>query len=322
MSVAADDYDSPWKEAVEAFLPDCLALFFPRAFEAIDWTREPAFLDKELQQVQREAEQGRRVVDKLVRVYRYDGTDAWVLIHIEIQSQPEADFAKRMFTYHYRLIDRYDRPIVGLAILGDEQSDWRPLDYQTDLWGYGIRFTFRAVKLLDYRPELARLEASQNPFAIVVLAHLKAQETRRDPRARLRAKLAVMRRLYARGYNREHILGPFRFIDWVMRLPEDLERAFWSDWQEYEEEKQMRYVTSVERIGREEGRVEGRQEGLSEGLLAGIELALKLKFGPAGQEIIPEIRRLTGLALIRAVYARIETATTIDDVRQVYQSNA
>jgi len=271
VSVAADDYDSPWKEAVEAFLPDCLALFFPRAFEAIDWTREPAFLDKELQQVQREAEQGRRVVDKLVRVYRYDGTDAWVLIHIEIQSQPEADFAKRMFTYHYRLIDRYDRPIVGLA-------------------------------------------------------HLKAQETRRDPRARLRAKLAVMRRLYARGYKREHILGLFRFIDWVMRLPEDLERAFWSDWREYEEEKQMRYVTSVERIGREEGREqgreEGRQEGLSEGLLAGIELALKLKFGPAGQEIIPEIRRLTGLALIRAVYARIETATTIDDVRQVYQSNA
>lgn len=322
MSIAADDYDSPWKEAIEAFLPDCLAIFFPLAFGAIDWAREPAFLDKELQQVQREAAQGRRVVDKLVQVYRHDGADAWVLIHIEIQSQPDADFAKRMFTYHYRLIDRYDRPIVGLAILGDEQPGWRPQEHQTDLWGYGIRFTFRTVKLIDYRPRLAQLEASQNPFAFVVLAHLRAQETRRDPDARLRAKLEVMRRLYTLGYNREQILRLFRFIDWVMRLPENLEHAFWTDWREYEEKTQMRYITSVERIGREEGREEGRHEGLREGLLAGIELPLKLKFGPAGQEIIPEIRRLTDLALIRAVYARIETATTIDEVREVYQPSS
>jgi hypothetical protein len=299
---------------------------FPLAFDAIDWTREPTFLDKELQQVRREAEHGRQAVDKLVQVYRHDGTNAWVLIHIEVQSQPQATFAERMFTYHYRLFDRFNRPIVSLAILGDEQENWRPHEYATDLWGYGIRFTFRAVKLLDYRPQLGQLGASPNPFAIIVLAHLSAQETRRDPEARLREKLAVMRRLYALGYSREQTLRLFRFIDWVMRLPDDLDRQFWKVWRAYEEEKQMRYVTSVERIGREEGRQEGlqeglqkgREEGLSEGLLDGIELALKLKFGPASRQIVPEIRRLTDLAIIRAVYARIETATTIDDVRQAY----
>jgi hypothetical protein len=323
VAAITDDYDSPWKEAIENFLPDCLAFFFPAAFEAIDWTREPAFLDKELQQIRPEAEHGRRIVDKLVQVFRHDGTDAWVLIHIEIQSESEADFAERMYTYHYRLFDRFKRPIVSLAILGDEHPNWRPSEYTSDLWGYGVRLTFRSVKLLDYRQALSELEASTNPFAIIVLAHLTAQETRRDPDARLRAKLAVVRRLYSLGYNRVRILRLFRFVDWVLRLPEDLEDRFWNDWRAYELEQQMRYITSVERIGRREGRKEGlsegRKEGLSEGLRDGLELALKLKFGAASDQIIPEVRRLTDVAQIRFLYAQLESATTIDEVRQALE---
>jgi flagellar biosynthesis/type III secretory pathway protein FliH len=88
----------------------------------------------------------------------------------------------------------------------------------------------------------------------------------------------------------------------------------------------MPYITSVERIGQEEGlrrgleqgRKEGIEQGRQEGLLDGIALALKLKFGPAGQAIIPEVRALTDLRVIREVYARIETATTIDEIRQTY----
>src|SRR5205814_356023 len=141
-------------------------------------------------------------------------------------------------------------PIVSLAILGDERPTWRPDEYTAELWGYGVRFTFRAVKLSDYRAQLAQLETSHNPFAAIVLAHLRAQETRRDPGARLAAKLALVRRLYNLGYNREQILGIFRFIDWVMRLPDDLSRQFWVELQRLEANEQMPYITSVERIGR------------------------------------------------------------------------
>src|SRR5712692_6243974 len=133
MALSPDDYDSPWKEALETFLPDCLALFFPGAYAAIDWTKPHTFLDQELRQIQRDAERGRQVVDKLVQVARLDGTDAWVLVHIEVQSQAEADFAQRMFTYYYRLLDRFDRPVVNLAILGDERPAWRPERYELDL---------------------------------------------------------------------------------------------------------------------------------------------------------------------------------------------
>ena len=30
----------------------------------------------------------------------------------------DPDFAKRMYVYNYRLFDRYDRPVVSLAVLG------------------------------------------------------------------------------------------------------------------------------------------------------------------------------------------------------------
>ncbi len=62
------DYDSPWKETIEFFFEDFLAFFYPQAHEAIDWHKGYEFLDKELEKVVRDAELGRRLVDKLVRV--------------------------------------------------------------------------------------------------------------------------------------------------------------------------------------------------------------------------------------------------------------
>ena len=112
------DYDSPWKEALARYLPDAFALFFPAVHAEIDWSRQYQPLDKELQQVTRDANLGRRLADTLFQVWRRDGTDAWVLIHIEVQGQPDRDFAQRMFVYYYRIFDRHQRPIMSVAILG------------------------------------------------------------------------------------------------------------------------------------------------------------------------------------------------------------
>jgi hypothetical protein len=56
MTTTYTDYDSPWKEALELYFPEFLALCFPEAHSEIDWARGYEFLDKELQQVVREAE--------------------------------------------------------------------------------------------------------------------------------------------------------------------------------------------------------------------------------------------------------------------------
>jgi len=307
----SDDYDSPWKDILERYLADFLAFFFPQAHTEIDWAVGYTFLDKELLAVMRDAELGRRLADKLIQVWRRDGEESWVLIHIEVQSQDESNFAERMFVYHYRLFDRYHRQIVSLAVLSDERDSWRPETFGYDLWGCELHFRFPTVKLLDYRTAWATLEASHNPFATVVMAHLTAQETRRDVNARAQAKFALIRRLYELGYSRVAVIDLFHFIDWVMRLPDDLDAAVWRQIQQLEEEKNVTYITSVERIGREAGRAEG--------LIDGIALALEIRFGDDAQPLIAEIHQISDLPVLQQILAAVRSATSPDDVRRVYQ---
>jgi hypothetical protein len=98
----ADDYDTPWKDAVTRYFPEFMAFYFPDASGQIDWARGYSFLDQELAQVVQDAELGRRLIDKLVQVATLNGDEHWVYVHIEVQGGHDSRFAERMFTYNYR----------------------------------------------------------------------------------------------------------------------------------------------------------------------------------------------------------------------------
>jgi hypothetical protein len=329
MTDEQSDYDSPWKEAIEVYFADCIAFFLPEAYAAIDWSRGYVFLDKELQRVVPDAAVGRRLVDKLAQVWLRDGHEAWVLIHIEVQGEPEAAFAERIYIYNSRLYHYSGREVNSLAILADTRTRWRPRQFRYGRWGTELRFSFPIVKLADYRKRWAELEASTNPFATVVMAHLKAQDTQKNPQERGQWKWLLTRRLYERGYRREDILQLFRFIDWIMHLPHELQLSFRQQVYAYEEEQRMPYITSIERMGiekgRAEGRVEGRAEGRAEGqyeeLLSAIELMLNLRFGEAGRALLPEISQVAEYPVLRAVRDQIWTVDQPEDLRQIYQSD-
>jgi hypothetical protein len=247
-----------------------------------------------------------------VKIYRTGGEETWVLVHIEVQSQEESNFAQRMYVYHYRIFDRYQRSVASLAVLGDERATWRPNQFSDELWGCEVRFRFPVVKLLDYEQRWQELEASRNPFATVVMAHLKAQETRNDARERFSSKLYLTRRLYEQGYEREDVINLFRFIDWVMSLPEELEQDFWREVVQLQEERRMPYITSIERIG--------IKKGIKQGLLEAIELGLRLKFGDEGLEILPEISEIEDVEQLKAIIGGLlTTVNTLDELCQLYQ---
>jgi len=304
-----DDFDSPWKEALEQALPDFLALFFPEAHAGIDWSRGYRFRDKELQQVVRDAELGRRYADKLAEVYTLDGAETWVLVHIEIQGQADPGFAERMYVYHYRLFDRYRRDVVSLAVLTDAKGGFRPHGYERERWGCSLRFRFPTVKLLDWRDRTAALEADRNPFALVALAQLQAMAYRGP--GRKGAKLRLIRFLYARDYSREQILAWFRVLDWILRLPEDLEREFMDELTAFEEKEHMPYVTSAERIGIQKGLEQGRKQGEAAILLRQI----ALKFGPPSEDVRERIEAADADTLLDWS-ARILTAERVEDIFQ------
>jgi hypothetical protein len=170
-------YDSPWKEALDIYFEPFVAFFFPAAHAEIDWSRGYEALDKELQKIAPRSATRARTVDKLMKVWRRDGREEWILIHVEVQSQEDPEFLARMYIYHYRTFDRYNRMVVSLAVLGDDRPGWRPDRFGYSLWGCSVDFLFPIVKLLDYAERTEELERDRNPFAAVVLAHLKAMET-------------------------------------------------------------------------------------------------------------------------------------------------
>ena len=197
----ASEQDSPWKEALDRFLRPFLALFFPVIHKAVDWARGYQALDKEFQQIIRKGKIGKRLADKLFKVWTNHGDECWLLIHIEVQGQVEVGFAERMFVYNYRAFDLYNRPVVSLAVLCDDQPDWRPDGFSYERFGCIMGIRFPSVKLLDYAGISHDLENSENQFAAVVLAHLKARETRRDMQARHAWKVRLVKGLYERGWS-------------------------------------------------------------------------------------------------------------------------
>ena len=222
-----DDYDSPWKEAVESYFPEFIEFYFPDAHRQIDWTRGHVFLDQELRAVVQDAELGKRFVDKLAKVALLDGSERWVYVHLEVQGSAQAEFAERMFVYNYRLYDRYRQPVASLAVLADTTANWRPNHFGFAVLGCEHELRFPAVKLLDYAAQQDLLYSNPNPFALVTLAHLLTQATRQDMNARFAAKWKLVQLLYQRGWGKQQVIDLFSVLDWMMRLPEQLKRSLW-----------------------------------------------------------------------------------------------
>jgi len=233
-----------------------MLFFFPDAHRAIDWSRGYEALDKELQQIMHEAELGIRLADKLFKVWLEDGKETWILIHVEVQSQRDEMLAERMYIYNYRIYDLHRRRVVSLAVLGDDDSAWRPHEFGYSLFGCTVGIEFPAVKLLDYAARAAELEADDNPFAAVVLGHLKTMETRQDPETRRVWKFRLIKSLYERGLEGEKIRQLLRALDWMMDLPPELAKELTHDLAEFEKERKMPYVTSFERFAKAEGKAE------------------------------------------------------------------
>jgi hypothetical protein len=299
------DFDNPWKDVLEHFFAQFLEFFFPEAHAAIDWSRRYESLDKELQQIVSDSELGLRLADKLFKVWLQDGQEAWILIHVEIQNQRDAAFAERMFVYNYRIYDRHRQPVISLAVMGDDEPSWRPDHFGYGMFGCTMGIRFPIVKLLDYASQADQLETVPNPFAAAVLAHLKTRETRADAAARRSRKLRLIKSLYDRGLDGEQVRLLFKFLDSMLVLPRELEKALSLDLAEFEKERKMPYVSSIERIAREEGKAEGKEEGKAEGKAeAKVETLLRLltkRLGtPVPAELEADIRSTCDLARLDA----------------------
>jgi hypothetical protein len=165
-----------------------------------------------------------------------------------------------MYIYNYRAFDLYHKFVVGLAILGDTSSTWRPNSYHQAMLDCELSLKFPIAKLLDYESRWNELESSDNPFAIIVMAHLKTKATTGNLAEREQWKWTLIRGLYERGLTKEKIVKLFKIIDKMMSLPKELQRGLVAKIKHLEEENQMPFISPTEELAMERGELKGEQQ--------------------------------------------------------------
>ncbi|WP_287314632.1 hypothetical protein [Moorena sp. SIO1G6] len=144
--------------------------------------------------------------------------------------------------------------------MGDENASWSPSSYEYGLGGCRLSLEFPIIKLLKYESMWQVFESSTNPFAVVVMAHLKTKATHKQPMERKGWKWYLVRRLFEQGYSKNDIVKLFQCIDQMMALPEQLEQELNQELERYQEERQMPLISR----GSERAMKRGLEQGLQQ----------------------------------------------------------
>lgn len=308
MTEITADFDNTWKEAIGEFFEPFLLFFFPQVHTLIDWTKLPQSLDKELQQIAPASVGELRIADKLFQVWLKDNQEIWLLIHIEVQSQEEALFNQRMYIYNYRVFDLYKRPVISLAILGDERLNWRPSSFGYSFGGCELSLKFPIAKLIDYEQQWHQLEQDINPFAVVVMAHLKTKATTGKLNERERWKWNLVRGLYDKGYNKTEIVTLFKVIDKMMTLSKELQQSFDQKITRFEEERKMPLLSNMEERGIEQGKRQNAHQWLIK--------SLETRFGAISTELTNQINDISDMEILTELFQKAITSNSLEEFQE------
>ena len=103
----------------------------------------------------------------------------------------------------------------------------------------------------------------------------------------------------------------------MVNLPEAAEQEFKREIQDFEEENQMPYITSVERLARQEGISQGISQGIAEGIIQkgreDVIEVLEVRFQEVPTEIIQKINEIQDPALLKTL---LREAIALESVEQ------
>jgi flagellar biosynthesis/type III secretory pathway protein FliH len=252
-------------------------------------------------------------VDKLAKVWRNDGQEQWVLLHIEVQSDREPNFPKRVFDYYSRVRQRYNRDVASVVIFADDHPQWKPSVYESETWGCKVRLEYPVANE-------SALMANPNPFAIVVLAQVQALRTKKDLGKQFYWKKRLIQLGYERRYTRDQIVDLFTFIDWVIVMPQELEQKLEGEMNEFEKVQHMEYMSGFERRAIERGMAKGLEQGIEKGmekgrlqtLREGIVDILEARFQQVPYEVTEELKEINDSQRLK-VLLRLTSITPSPD---------
>lgn len=212
------DFDNNWKEAIEKHTYSAIEFFMPNLYHKLDTTQTPVFLEQEMRNLRRKTQKGRKkIMDKLIKVWLKTGEEQWVLIHIEVESSDKDGFNRRMYIYFARAYDKYDVPIVAMALLVGENPppSYNLFEIKTENTHLRYSYDTYIVALQDEK----KLLASKNIFALFILANLYTVQTKNDIPRRLELKMKIYELAEARKIPFETIKSFLTFVFEILPLP-------------------------------------------------------------------------------------------------------
>jgi predicted transposase YdaD len=260
--------DILWKVVLEEVFDDLLRFLYPDADRVYDMERGFEFLEKELAELHPEPdkESDTRFADKLVKVYHRNGEEEWVLLHVEIQgdTSKRAEFSVRMFRHFYRILDRFRRPVSAVVIYTGRNGQKMPDRFEYAYRSTSLAYKYHAVSILDFAD--AELEASNNPFAMVVMAAKTALLEKKLPEQELlEKKVALARRLMQKGYSELKVRAVFRFLENYVHFKDPEMNHIFSERIQSKKNNEIMGIVEYDRmVGKEIGLREGRRKGRQE----------------------------------------------------------
>lgn len=248
------------------------------------------FLDSQFQWLSRES-------DVLVKANSPEHGDFLVLNEIQLNYQVR--MPKRMRAYAALAEEKYNLPVYPVLINIRQPSETIVVArYDSEFMGLRSRQDYRVINLWEVDAELAFQPSLRSLLPFVPMLRGGGEESvvrRAVQRLRDDEQLNELEPLLAffAGFVLET-----RLVQQIMRWDMAVLRE--SPW--YQE------------ILRE-GQQLGMQQGMQQGLLSGIELALELKFGAEGLQLMSEISNIQDVERLKAIAQAIKTVNSLDELR-------
>ncbi|MEH1931446.1 Rpn family recombination-promoting nuclease/putative transposase [Nostoc sp.] len=261
-------------------------------------------LNSEFQWISRES-------DVLIRVESPQQGKFLVLNELQLRYKPE--MPRRMRAYTALAEEKYNLPTYPVLINILKASDAEiPTSYASNIAGLRAIQDYRVINLweVDVNIAFAQPLPSLLPF-VPILKGGDNESTIRDALRILRADEQLNQLETVLGFFATFVLDSAivqQILRWDMAL---LEQSPW-----YQE-----IFSKGEERGEARGEARGELRGRKEELYSGIELALEIKFGNQGLELMPIISQITDLQKLKAIQQAIKTVNTVNELQQVLSTN-
>ena len=192
-----------------------------------------------------------------------------------------------MFTYYYRILDKFEKDITAIAVLTDGDKNYNPNKYEKEFNETKILYKYKTYKILEQKEK--ELIDNKNPFALVVLAGLytiKSSKTKIEKK-KLEFKIKLIQLLKENKYSKEKRRSLFIFIESIIRLSEKLGLQFEKEAEKIFEEGENMALT-IEDTNLFQIKTEmAREEGILTGVMKNkVETAKKMIKDGLGLDLI------------------------------------